>query len=120
NMLFFFSSRRRHTRSKRDWSSDVCSSDLQTPGDQPGETDPDADDNQGNKNEPDESDNLENNEENDTENDENLKDLEDNDPENAGELPKTGQKNQRLYILISIILAGIGFILLKVNKAKKI
>src|SRR5207249_5218309 len=24
------SSRRRHTRSKRDWSSDVCSSDLQT------------------------------------------------------------------------------------------
>src|SRR5699024_11891497 len=27
-MLFFSSSRRRHTRSKRDWSSDVCSSDL--------------------------------------------------------------------------------------------
>src|SRR5438067_11782428 len=27
-MPFFFSSRRRHTRSKRDWSSDVCSSDL--------------------------------------------------------------------------------------------
>src|SRR5438874_13302891 len=26
--LFFFSSRRRHTRSLRDWSSDVCSSDL--------------------------------------------------------------------------------------------
>src|SRR5207249_11876336 len=26
-ILFFFSSRRRHTRSKRDWSSDVCSSD---------------------------------------------------------------------------------------------
>src|SRR5699024_12168329 len=26
--LCFFSSRRRHTRSKRDWSSDVCSSDL--------------------------------------------------------------------------------------------
>src|SRR5699024_9295819 len=26
--LFFISSRRRHTRSKRDWSSDVCSSDL--------------------------------------------------------------------------------------------
>src|SRR5699024_11815319 len=25
---FFFASRRRHTRSKRDWSSDVCSSDL--------------------------------------------------------------------------------------------
>src|SRR5438105_2945313 len=24
---FFFSSRRRHTRSTRDWSSDVCSSD---------------------------------------------------------------------------------------------
>src|SRR3954470_1231649 len=26
--LVFFSSRRRHTRSLRDWSSDVCSSDL--------------------------------------------------------------------------------------------
>src|SRR5699024_12057904 len=25
---FFFSSRRRHTRSKRDWTSHVCSSDL--------------------------------------------------------------------------------------------
>src|SRR5690606_40583439 len=25
---FFFSSRRRHTRFSRDWSSDVCSSDL--------------------------------------------------------------------------------------------
>src|SRR5438067_2508511 len=29
--FFFFSSRRRHTRSKRDWSSDVCSSDLVAP-----------------------------------------------------------------------------------------
>src|SRR5207249_8756116 len=28
-IIFFFSSRRRHTRSKRDWSSDVCSSDLE-------------------------------------------------------------------------------------------
>src|SRR5699024_11790299 len=28
SLLVFFSSRRRHTRSKRDWSSDVCSSDL--------------------------------------------------------------------------------------------
>src|SRR6266496_6057573 len=28
---FFFSSRRRHTRSLRDWSSDVCSSDLDDP-----------------------------------------------------------------------------------------
>src|SRR5690606_40748718 len=27
-ILFFFSSRRRHTRFSRDWSSDVCSSDL--------------------------------------------------------------------------------------------
>src|SRR5699024_12022570 len=27
-LFFFFSSRRPHTRSKRDWSSDVCSSDL--------------------------------------------------------------------------------------------
>src|SRR5690554_7202134 len=26
--FFFFSSRRRHTRCGRDWSSDVCSSDL--------------------------------------------------------------------------------------------
>src|SRR5579872_7560471 len=26
--VFFFSSRRRHTRCGRDWSSDVCSSDL--------------------------------------------------------------------------------------------
>src|SRR5207249_9397717 len=31
NRCFFFSSRRRHTRSKRDWSSDVCSSDLWKP-----------------------------------------------------------------------------------------
>src|SRR5437016_14631013 len=29
--LFFFSSRRRHTRLVSDWSSDVCSSDLFTP-----------------------------------------------------------------------------------------
>src|SRR5690606_39726243 len=27
-ICFFFSSRRRHTRFSRDWSSDVCSSDL--------------------------------------------------------------------------------------------
>src|SRR5207248_6106399 len=27
--IFFFSSRRRHTRSYGDWSSDVCSSDLE-------------------------------------------------------------------------------------------
>src|SRR5699024_11870575 len=27
--MIFFSSRKRHTRSKRDWSSDVCSSDLE-------------------------------------------------------------------------------------------
>src|SRR3982751_1951435 len=32
---FFFSSRRRHTRSDRDWSSDVCSSDLGWPGGRP-------------------------------------------------------------------------------------
>src|SRR5438477_12915608 len=30
--LFFFSSRRRHTRLTCDWSSDVCSSDLRSPG----------------------------------------------------------------------------------------
>src|SRR5690625_5419956 len=29
--VFFFSSRRRHTRWPRDWSSDVCSSDLVEP-----------------------------------------------------------------------------------------
>src|SRR3989449_9095437 len=29
--FFFFSSRRRHTRCSRDWSSDVCSSDLAQP-----------------------------------------------------------------------------------------
>src|SRR3712207_7844211 len=28
SFIFFFSSRRRHTRYWRDWSSDVCSSDL--------------------------------------------------------------------------------------------
>src|SRR5215204_7159959 len=30
--FFFFSSRRRHTRSLCDWSSDVCSSDLDVDG----------------------------------------------------------------------------------------
>src|SRR5690606_41091812 len=30
--FFFFSSRRRHTRFSRDWSSDVCSSDLSSIG----------------------------------------------------------------------------------------
>src|SRR5690606_21590730 len=30
--FFFFSSRRRHTRFSRDWSSDVCSSDLLADG----------------------------------------------------------------------------------------
>src|SRR5688500_20257287 len=30
-LLFFFSSRRRHTRLQGDWSSDVCSSDLGRP-----------------------------------------------------------------------------------------
>src|SRR2546429_5757229 len=29
-LVFFFSSRRRHTRCSRDWSSDVCSSDLRS------------------------------------------------------------------------------------------
>ena len=29
--FFFFTSRRRHTRLRRDWSSDVCSSDLRMP-----------------------------------------------------------------------------------------
>src|SRR3712207_2868225 len=40
-VIFFFSSRRRHTRYWRDWSSDVCSSDLLR-GDPPG-ADPQAD-----------------------------------------------------------------------------
>src|SRR2546429_3248295 len=31
-VLLFFSSRRRHTRCSRDWSSDVCSSDLELSG----------------------------------------------------------------------------------------
>src|SRR5690606_40826888 len=31
-LFFFFSSRRRHTRFSRDWSSDVCSSDLRRVG----------------------------------------------------------------------------------------
>src|SRR5690606_40224564 len=31
-LCFFFSSRRRHTRFSRDWSSDVCSSDLAARG----------------------------------------------------------------------------------------
>src|SRR5690606_40304736 len=35
--FFFFSSRRRHTRFSRDWSSDVCSSDLCTIGGNVGE-----------------------------------------------------------------------------------
>src|SRR5690606_39339445 len=30
-LMFFFSGRRRHTRFSRDWSSDVCSSDLPLP-----------------------------------------------------------------------------------------
>src|SRR5690606_40565400 len=33
--FFFFSSRRRHTRFSRDWSSDVCSSDLHEHGQHP-------------------------------------------------------------------------------------
>src|SRR5690606_39501037 len=35
---FFFSSRRRHTRFSRDWSSDVCSSDLAGTDDSPWKT----------------------------------------------------------------------------------
>src|SRR5256885_8902092 len=34
-ILFFFSSRRRHTRLQGDWSSDVCSSDLIAPRERP-------------------------------------------------------------------------------------
>src|SRR5690349_23160751 len=42
---FFFSSRRRHTRSLRDWSSDVCSSDLSPcPADESRETAPSRED----------------------------------------------------------------------------
>src|SRR5690606_39621466 len=32
SVFFFFSSRRRHTRFSRDWSSDVCSSDVSGAG----------------------------------------------------------------------------------------
>src|SRR4030042_3164172 len=32
SLVSFFSSRRRHTRCSRDWSSDVCSSDLRPAG----------------------------------------------------------------------------------------
>src|SRR5690606_40619281 len=39
-ILFFFSSRRRHTRFSRDWSSDVCSSDLSVDGGRSGLTAP--------------------------------------------------------------------------------
>src|SRR3712207_7506913 len=35
--IFFFSSRRRHTKYWRDWSSDVCSSDLNQVSDVPGQ-----------------------------------------------------------------------------------
>src|SRR6266498_1754027 len=35
--FFFFSSRRRHTRCGRDWSSDVCSSDLEPIASLPGQ-----------------------------------------------------------------------------------
>src|SRR6266436_7904604 len=38
--FFFFSSRRRHTRCSRDWSSDVCSSDLIGTKYRSGHTDP--------------------------------------------------------------------------------
>src|SRR2546430_12877731 len=38
--LFFFSSRRRHTRFDCDWSSDVCSSDLGLIAEQASEMDP--------------------------------------------------------------------------------
>src|SRR2546429_3556031 len=34
-VFFFFSSRRRHTRCSRDWSSDVCSSDLAEESERP-------------------------------------------------------------------------------------
>src|SRR2546426_8446429 len=36
-LFFFFSSRRRHTRLQGDWSSDVCSSDLETESDHAGQ-----------------------------------------------------------------------------------
>src|SRR5690554_7577732 len=39
--FFFFSSRRRHTRCGRDWSSDVCSSDLEKYLFTAGQPDPD-------------------------------------------------------------------------------
>src|SRR5690625_2744906 len=41
-LVFFFSSRRRHTRWPRDWSSDVCSSDLADPSRAPARVQRDA------------------------------------------------------------------------------
>src|SRR5256885_5813569 len=41
-ILFFFSSRRRHTRLQGDWSSDVCSSDLASAGWAPSAASPTA------------------------------------------------------------------------------
>src|SRR3712207_7972212 len=47
-IFFFFSSRRRHTRYWRDWSSDVCSSDLASLSPSPGSaTAPSADEGAG-------------------------------------------------------------------------
>src|SRR3712207_8837425 len=40
--FFFFSSRRRHTRYWRDWSSDVCSSDLDVHAPEDGDLFPDG------------------------------------------------------------------------------
>src|SRR5437879_12307157 len=44
--VFFFSSRRRHTRYIGDWSSDVCSSDLYREGELSMALDPDQDEEQ--------------------------------------------------------------------------
>src|SRR5215813_15101808 len=41
-MFFFFSSRRRHTRCGREWSSDVCSSDLRAAAESQGPFEPDS------------------------------------------------------------------------------
>lgn len=54
-----------------------------------------------------------------TEENPNLKDVESKDTEDDKELPKTGQENHPLYILVGIILVGFGLIVQKVNQSKK-
>lgn len=58
-------------------------------------------------------------EENVAEDDTVTKDVEGTNTESEDELPKTGQENHLLYILVGLFLTGIGLIVLKFNKSKK-